>query len=166
MAFEDNVFVSREAWRRFNHGDFAGTIELIHPEAEFQDFPGVDGAGWNHGRDGGVRFGVKLQEAFDDFKVHPFEFYEHGDEEVLSFGRATGRGRRSGVPVELEWAAMIRVRDGLAQRIALWQTRAGLLAAAGLTEHDLLLRRYVHVAPADADYPHEGPLRPLTDSIG
>ena len=162
MGFEGNVQVSREAWRRFNRGDFPGTIELVHPEAEFQDYPGVDDAGWNYGREGGIHFGVKLQEVFEEFKVHPLEFFEHGEDEVLSFGRATGRGKRSGVPVELQWAARIRVRDEMAQRIALWPSREELLAEVGVTEDDLLRRRCVKVDPADADYPHSGPLRPLT----
>ena len=56
----------------------------------------------------------------------------------------------------------IRVRDEMAQRIALWPTREELLAEVGLTEDDLLRRRCVKVDPADADYPHSGPLRPLT----
>jgi ketosteroid isomerase-like protein len=153
VGFEESVSVSREAWRRFNSGDLQGTVDLIHPEAEFQDFPGVDAGEWNYGREGGIAFGAKLQQAFDDFKVYPLEFYEFDSEQVISFGMATGRGKRSGIRAELEWAALIRVRDGMAQRIELWKNRDELLTALELNEDDLLDRRRMEVDPTDIGYP-------------
>ncbi len=70
---------------------------------------------------------------FDDFRVEIERLIEAQDS-VIALVNQRGRGRQSGVPVEIQVANLFRFEDG---KIAKWQMHVTLeeaLEAAGLSE--------------------------------
>lgn len=74
---------------------------LIDPEIEWQgprEFP--DLAETVYGYEGMARYGAKIAEALDDYRMMPERFIDAGDDRVLVFSREGGRGKGSGAEVQ------------------------------------------------------------------
>jgi ketosteroid isomerase-like protein len=65
--------------------------------------------------------------------VEPIESKENGDT-VFLWVRFGGHGGESGVPMEMELAHVITMRDGRATRLVEYFDRAAALEAAGISE--------------------------------
>ena len=70
---------------------------------------------------------------FEEVHVETTELIDAGDQVLISL-RLSGRGKRSGAPVELTMTQVSTGRDGLALRIRNYPTKAEALEAAGLSE--------------------------------
>jgi ketosteroid isomerase-like protein len=57
-----------------------------------------------------------------------------GSDSILAVGTLHGRGRGSGVDVEVDLAFVARLRDGLIRSFRTYTDRADALEAAGLSE--------------------------------
>lgn len=81
----------------------------------------------------GEWFGDWFRQFAPDYR---FEIEETSDRDDRVFVVAThhGRGRSSGVPIEVRLAYVYTVRDGKVSRQEVWRDRATALEAAGLTE--------------------------------
>jgi ketosteroid isomerase-like protein len=114
--------------------------DVIDPEIEWQgprEFP--DLAETVHGYTGMARYGAKIAEALDDYRMVPERFIDAGGDRVLVFSREGGRGKGSGAEVQTHLTAHIwTLRDGKAVRMqSIWE-RADALEAVGLSEEDAL----------------------------
>ena len=69
----------------------------------------------------------------DDLELHPEEVIDLGDR-LLRVGRATGRGRLSGVALDLPLFQVLTLRNGLIVRQSDFGEREKALQAAGLRE--------------------------------
>ena len=65
--------------------------------------------------------------------MEPLDSAENGDT-VFLWVRFSGHGGESGVPMEMELAHVITMRDGRAERLVEYLDRAEALEAAGLSE--------------------------------
>jgi ketosteroid isomerase-like protein len=81
-----------------------------------------------------VGFWEQLRSAWDDLVFEPLEFIEVPEDRVLFSFRQTGRGRESGVPVEIHAFELVTIRDGKVRKAELFRHRADALEAAGLRE--------------------------------
>jgi ketosteroid isomerase-like protein len=72
-------------------------------------------------------------DAFDDYSVESEELLDAGDR-VVAFLHHQGRGKGSGVPIELRDAQVWTIEEGRATRIDLYLDRVKALEAAGLRE--------------------------------
>ena len=79
-------------------------------------------------------FWEDLRSAWDDLILVPLELTEARDNRVLTLTRQVGRGRESGVPVEVHAFNVWTIRDGKVRKIELFRHRAEALKAAGLRE--------------------------------
>jgi ketosteroid isomerase-like protein len=70
---------------------------------------------------------------FEEVHVEATELVDAGDHVLVSL-RLSGRGKRSGAPVELTMTQVSTGRGGLAVRIRNYPTKAEALEAAGLSE--------------------------------
>jgi ketosteroid isomerase-like protein len=130
---EENVEIVREGYEYFNRfGEppfhiFAKEIVLMESDAT------PVGGEIFEGHDGVARALGQLVEAFDDLRFDVERLIEV-DDKVVSFITLTGRGAASGVPVEVRFAHVLKLRDGLLIEWQVHQTREGALEAAGLSE--------------------------------
>jgi ketosteroid isomerase-like protein len=79
-------------------------------------------------------FWEQLRSAWADLAMEPLEFIEAPGDRVLTPIRQTGRGRESGVPIELHFFQLVTIRDGRIRRVEFFRHRADALEAAGLRE--------------------------------
>lgn len=125
----------REGHRAFNDYDLDALGGLFHPDIEWQTtgrFVGLRSV--YRGVDGVAEWTQELKDAWESFDVRIVDVvFDHGHtcgvvEEV------SGRGRASGVEVELELFTVYRVADGKLARRENFPDRAALEAAGDASE--------------------------------
>jgi ketosteroid isomerase-like protein len=124
----EEVAAVRRLLDAFNSGDFSA-LEELDPHAELQDEPRIPGAGWNYGRDGAIKWAVRLWQSFGRLTFHIDDPTELGDCLVTRW-HATGIGKRSGIPVHMEGYCVFCMRDGKVWRVEFYETKEPALAAA------------------------------------
>jgi hypothetical protein len=101
-------------------------IELVTPWSEMQG---------SYEREEGIRrFFADIEDTQPDFHVEIERLETIGDDGVLTFMRAMGSGRTSGVTADLETANVYDLVDGRIRRVRIFMNRRDALAAAGLAE--------------------------------
>jgi ketosteroid isomerase-like protein len=73
-----------------------------------------------------------LAEGIEGFRASPEEFTDLGDNQVLVVGVFQGRGRSSGVEVNMRVASLYEIRDGMVASGRDYTSREEALEAAGL----------------------------------
>jgi ketosteroid isomerase-like protein len=87
------------------------------------------------GYDGVRKFTRDLFEIWEEFSVpHPFELLPARDNRVLAVHTLRGRGRSSGVVVEMPVFNVYKVRAGKIVRLKSYRDRSAALEAVGLSE--------------------------------
>ena len=81
-----------------------------------------------------VGFFEQLRGALADLAWEPLEFIEAPGDRVLTLTRQSGRGRESGVPIEVHTFHVWTIRDGQVSKMELFRHRDDALEAAGLRE--------------------------------
>jgi ketosteroid isomerase-like protein len=126
----DSFFRGVDAW---NRRDFEASVEWLHPDAELHPgaVGGVEGRAYR-GREGLRRFWADIDEAFDELSTSFDDVRDLGDA-VLGLGQMRGRSKQ-GVPVDFEYALLVRYRDGRVVWAQSWYGHEEALAAAGLPQ--------------------------------
>ena len=135
---QENVESVRRGYALFAAGDFEAAAALMSDDAELTEAGGLgvtgSAAGTRRGPQGFLRSTEEALEAFEDFHVEPEDFIDAGDVVVVPV-RISGRGRMSGVEMEMELAHLWVLRgDGKVVRSEIYETTAEALEAAGLSE--------------------------------
>jgi ketosteroid isomerase-like protein len=128
-----NVEIVRRAYEAFNHEGREAMFSYLHGDIEWDesDLP-ARRPGVYHGHEGVTRVLDENAALWEDIKVAIDDVVEGKDGRVAVFIRATGRGRHTGVAVELASAQVWSLRDGKADRVRLYLDRQEALEAAGL----------------------------------
>jgi ketosteroid isomerase-like protein len=134
--WQENVEIVRQVYESVERRDWDRMADLLHPDAE------------QHGTVGGVEEGSvargisqirqifeRMGEAWDEQRIEPQKFIDAGDQ-VVVFQREYQRGKRSGVELVVDTAAVLDLRDGRIVRIQGYMDRAAALKAVGLSEQD------------------------------
>jgi ketosteroid isomerase-like protein len=80
-------------------------------------------------------FWTTMMEDFDtDSGKQEVERLIPGESTVVIGVHSVGRAMRSGIPVDVRWAAVVQLRDGLISRVDVHGNWEKALAAAGLSE--------------------------------
>jgi ketosteroid isomerase-like protein len=119
---------SIDAW---NRRDLAAWLDGVHPDAEWHPSAALVEGGAYHGHAGFERFWTDIGTAFDEL-VTSYEEVRDLGHSILGLGRLRGRSRQ-GVPVDLEYAVVVRFREGLAVWGRSWFDHAAALEALGLS---------------------------------
>jgi hypothetical protein len=69
-----------------------------------------------------------------DLSQEPLECIDAPDDRMLVLIRQGGRGRESGVPVEIHFFEVLTIRDRKVRKIEYFRHRADAMGAAGLSE--------------------------------
>jgi uncharacterized protein len=130
---EQNVEIVRRAFEAFNQRGLEGLLEFADPRIEWSTTGIFLEAGTYRGHEGIRRYLGAMMEEFDDVRTESVEFIDGGDVVVVP-SRFSGRGKRSGAPVDLEITFVYTVEDGQLVRVRNFQDKADALRATGLPE--------------------------------
>ena len=131
---QENVEIVRRAWEAFIRHDNEAALALYDPEVEIDVRNEARvGAGVYYGVEGVQRWFRDLLSAFGDVGSEVEEWID-ADDQVIAVVRSYGRGRRSGVPVDMLEAHLWTVRDGKLVRLRTFATKEAALEASGLSE--------------------------------
>ena len=130
----ENVEIVRRIWKAAERRDRKAVFELYDTGIVW-DASTVPGpiAGIYHGHEGVRQYMRDWREAFETHRVRAETFIDAGGRVVVGV-RASGRGKASGVEVDMPRWLLYEVRDGLVVRIDVFETQKQALEAAGLQE--------------------------------
>jgi uncharacterized protein len=121
--------VVRRAYDAFGRGDIDALMPLLHPEIEWRTTEAVPFEGTYRGLDEFFRGMDEWIEPFDDLTTAVEDEIEIGDRLIVRH-RMQGRGRDSGVEVDLVLWQVVGVRDGQLFRMHDYNSREEAVAAA------------------------------------
>jgi ketosteroid isomerase-like protein len=131
---QENVEIVRRAFEAFNRGDPEAWAAVLAPEFEYTAFGTAVGIGGTYrGAEGFRRFLASFWDEFDEPNAEIGDVIEEGDQ-VLASMTFRGRGKHSGVPAEMHYFQLWRLRDGKAVRGQAFTSKEEALEAAGLSE--------------------------------
>ena len=130
---QENVEIVRRGYDAFNRGDVEGMIETVDPKARWDLSERVFNPAVYEGHDGIRRFVEEIDEVWDEFHLEPLEYIDAGDKVVVSH-LVRGRGKGSGVDVELPSTNVFTLLNGKAIECRMYREHAEALEAAGLSE--------------------------------
>jgi ketosteroid isomerase-like protein len=132
---QENVEIVRAACDAWNRGDLDSVLAHLDPDLEWEEnpdvYPGLDRVYRGH-----AGFLKRQRDAFDVwewFTVEDQEFIDAG-EHVVAALRLRGKGRHSGIEVEMSVYDCFTFRDGKVARHLLFADRAEALKTVGLSE--------------------------------
>lgn len=133
----ENLDVVRESWNAWLRGDVEGVLASYAPDAvwdmtHFSDWPERPYIG----PEGTRRFLSEWREVWDEFEVGVEQFLEASDGRVLALAWQRGKGRHSGLAMDMEWGQVVTVRDGKIMRVENYEDRGEALEAVGLSSHN------------------------------
>ena len=131
---QENVDLVRNAIEAWNRQDHDAAWKSVSPDAELDASGRVLNPDIYTGVDGFIRFRRDIAEAWDRFELEIEDLLESGNLVVVVFIRSTGRGRASGIDVDLRSAWLVTVFDHKITRIRLYRQREEALEAVGLRE--------------------------------
>jgi ketosteroid isomerase-like protein len=139
---EENVEIVRrsfEANNAFMRGDLSSEAfaQMFDPQIELhwhdqRTYP--DTPQHLRGASEVIAFVEKFRDDWIDVVQEPLELIEAPGGRVLGFTRQSGRGRQSGVPIDIHFYEVWTIRDGNVRRLEYFRHRADALEAAGLSE--------------------------------
>ena len=134
---EENVEIVRQVYEAAARRDTAAVLALYDPEVEWDvsrsPLARLVGEGVYHGHEGLRRFFRAYHDAWENVRYEPEELIDAGDH-VISVDHERGRGRASGVDVELTQYAVWTIREDKVVRGVWFPARDEALEAAGLSE--------------------------------
>ena len=105
------IEVAREGVEAFQRGDIEAVLALIHEDGHIYLPPELPNSGTYRGREGFVSWMGQWLEAWEEFSVEMGPAEPVGERHVVASMHQSGRGKGSGVPVEMDIAYMWEVRD-------------------------------------------------------
>ncbi|HEX3279375.1 MAG TPA: nuclear transport factor 2 family protein [Thermoleophilaceae bacterium] len=112
--------------------DWEAVRSMLHPDARLDQSRIPDG-GVYEGREAFGQFFRRWFGTWDDLRITPERFIEQGDSVVVLL-TVEGRGKGSGVRVEVKAADVWTVRDGKVISLVGYPDRAEALEAVGLSD--------------------------------
>ena len=132
---EENVEIVRRAYEAWNRGDLEAALEFLDPGVELSLPPDFPEAGTHRGRSEVRRWVTEeFLPTLEDFRAVPERFLD-ADDQVVVFVRYSGRGKTTGIEVRgsIVDAHLWTLRNGMVERLRMYQGTEEALAAAGLT---------------------------------
>jgi hypothetical protein len=128
-----NVDVVLDAYAVFNAGEREPQLDFWHEDGEYHAAREDPDAAVHRGIDALRRHFASWVDAYPDLSIEPSEVRANGDR-VFVWVHFSGRGAGSDVPMEMELAHVVTLRDGKVARLVEYTDREEALEAAGLRE--------------------------------
>ena len=130
---QENVEVVKAAFEAFSRDDWSALIGLLDSEIEWVTTGQFVGGEVYEGHAGVREFLDTLGGEFDEFRAEPENFTDAA-EVVVADTRVSGLGKRSGVPVELQFSVVVSLNEGKIVHVRNFLERGEALEAAGVSE--------------------------------
>ncbi len=131
---EDNIEFARRAVEAFNRGDGEVVLEMLSPDVEIFASRSLANAGRFRGREGYLEWVGQWLEAWETFRIEVNDDFTAVGDDVIVSAQQFGRGKGSGVEVQMPIAYLFTIRDGKAVRFHLYPSRAEALEVAGMAD--------------------------------
>ena len=132
---QENVEIVQAAFAAFERGDTEAVLQLCAEDiviTQPKELPGASRHQYGHP---GVLEAFSIwPEQWDEYRIEPPQLVADPGDYVVVKARQRGRGKQSGVEVDMEFAFLFTVRGG---KLAEWQifvSEDQALEAAGLSE--------------------------------
>jgi ketosteroid isomerase-like protein len=127
-----NLEIVRRAWEAWEREDWEPLYALYDPDVVW-DASALRGpiTGVYHGVEGVRRYFREWLASFEAHEARAEKFSAVGDDVIVGL-RLRGRGKTSGVEVEMSRWNLYMIRNGLAVRVELFETEAEAIEAAGV----------------------------------
>ena len=132
MSEESLKFVV-DSYARFNAGDREAGLWYWHEDAEYHAAREDPDAAVHRGIEAIRRQFASWVSTYPDLTVEPLEARSSGDH-VFLWVRFSGHGAASDVPIDMQLAHVITIRDGRVSKVVEYFDRAEALEAAGLDQ--------------------------------
>ena len=131
----DNVEIVRRCYRVWEQRDWSQIPELADPEVTIDLSRNVFNPDVYHGVAGFYRLVSVIEDVWEHVEQIPTELLDAGDN-VVAAVTLRGKGRESGIEVQMRLFAIWTLRDAKVVRVVGgYRDRAEALAAAGLSEN-------------------------------
>jgi uncharacterized protein len=131
---QENVEIVQTAFRAFERGDMDSVLQLCDEDIEItQDANLLGVSGHQHGHAGVLEAFALWPGLWDDFQVEILRLHDIGDHVVVATVNR-GRGKDSGVPVEMPFTFLFSIRAGKIAEWRLFMSEDQALKAVGLAE--------------------------------
>jgi ketosteroid isomerase-like protein len=127
---EERVEFVRRAFEAYNAGDIEAVVDLFDPEVEVRASAELMNPGPYYGRAGYLEWVRQWNEAWETFVIALEEVVPVGQRHVIARVHQTGRGRGSGVDVDMQVGYMFEMREERCVRLALYPSFEAAMAAA------------------------------------
>lgn len=125
----ESIDLTRRSFEAFNRGDIDEVLARLAPDVVVHADPDLPNSGTFHGREGALLWFERWLEAWESFSIDIEEVVPVGDSLVVCVIQR-GRGRGSGVEVDMRSAYVVTVRDRRTTRLHLYSDRAKALEVA------------------------------------
>jgi len=131
----ENVEVVRRLWEAAERRDRQAVFALYDPAIvwESHETGAIEREGLYHGHEEVREFFRDWLESFETYRAQADTFIEAGDKVVVGY-RVSGRGRGSGIEVDMHRWNVYAIRNGLVVRVEVFKTKPEALEAVGLSE--------------------------------
>jgi len=131
----ENVEIARRVYEAAARRDSATVFALYDPEVELDNSRlGVVNSGIYTGHAGLRSFFREWHEAWDGIDYDFDDLIDAGQDAVIAVVTRHGRGRASGVEVDMHVALVWTIREQRVARVVWFPSRAEALEAAGMSE--------------------------------
>ena len=131
---QENVETVRTAFDAFARGDIEGVLRLCDENivvTQPEELPGVSPQ--QRGHSGLLEAFSIWPEQWDDYRIEILRIADLADHVVVT-SRTGGRGKQSGVEVEMEFSYVLSVRNEKIVELQIFMREDQALEAAGLSE--------------------------------
>lgn len=127
---QKNVELVRRIWEAAEHREDEALFALYDPDIVWQShYVGpMETGGLYRGHEGIRRFFRDWLESFDAYEARAETFIEVGDQVVVGY-RVTGRGKGSGVRVDMPRWNVYRLRNALVTHVEVFDSKDEALAS-------------------------------------
>lgn len=129
----ENVEIVREGFEAFARGDFDSMLSQMHPDVEWWTVDDFIDPGPYRGHEGVRRLIDVFTDIFEDYTVEAEDFRDLGDKVIVPV-RQWGRGRESGVEIDLRFVLVFTVQGGKTLRVESYYDEEKALEAVGPQE--------------------------------
>ena len=127
--------IVRNAFAAYERGDMDAMLRLADEDiviTQVSDVPGIPAQ--QHGHRGVLEAFAVWPEQWEDFRVELLRIAAAPAGKVIATVRNRGRGKQSGIEVDMEFSFVFTIRDAKITEWQLFVREADALEAAGLSE--------------------------------
>ena len=134
---QENVEIVRRFFEAATQGpepDFVTLSRLSRPDHELTTDYGAMGGDAFVGMEGYRQALSEFDTDWGRWRQELDDFLDAGKDTVVVLGHLVAQGQSSGIPVEGNWAALVKLREGQIASTRFFLNRSDALEAAGISE--------------------------------